>query len=478
MWRAPLGPVARVSLRIAALEAALQLGGCGHCLLRRLARQRACRARRVMVAMLLAAVLVGIRPALAVAAIPLLIFSSGSGEHRRRPGPSHRSGSSRFRTGPPATQGTASSGGCIRTWASERGLGLSISRPPTTSPGPGPLPRIVVPSPRDQLRRGPSLFVYVFLSSSVATGIVAIATVATGAASRADGFVGDPNIFAVYQLVAVPLAFLLQPTRVVHGSDAAPIRRCSYRLSSSLRRFRVEARSPSAQWPCFSFWSQSPGSTARPGQVAVWSFVLVAATVESPSSRADFRTEYPKGRRRRPGAGHEWRAGMSAFESNPVVGLGLDGFDVDSNELRRTTPGVDLCKFRLAEARHRADTPISSQLQTLASSGSCCSWAPPLDGLRAVQDSCSTEERSDSDEDGRGLDHQLGLVRGGLDLPFDPGVVHLVRAGGLDGGPGRTPETQLPPSPTLSGWQSSSPATTTAPTSPRRSPARAQEPAK
>ncbi len=334
----------------------------------------------VMVATLLAAVLVGIRPALAVAAIPLLIFFEadlpsivaalvllialvllGFGRARLRPR-APLAWAAAF-----ALWGFASAVWTVNLSASnDQFLGLAFSLCIAVSLA------TLINSDAD-LR----LFVYAFLSTSVATGIVAIATVATGAASRADGFVGDPNIFAVYQLVALPLAFLL-------AADASRpwVRRCAYlamlvsvtAIFASLSRGGLIALGVVALLLLLAPVSRLYRSAGQ--KVAVWSFVLVAATVGLlvfSGGLSDRISE--KDVAAGSGRVNEWRAGMSAFESNPVVGLGLGGFYVDSNELLRTTQAWNCANSVSRKQGTECITPISSQLQTLASSASCCSRA-------------------------------------------------------------------------------------------------------
>jgi O-antigen ligase len=50
---------------------------------------------------------------------------------------------------------------------------------------------------------------------------------------------------------------------------------------------------------------------------------------------------------------NEWRAAYKGFREHPVRGLGLGGFFVESNDLLRSTPGVNLRTFRLEKAGQR-----------------------------------------------------------------------------------------------------------------------------
>lgn len=198
-------------------------------------------------------------------------------------------------------------------------------------------------------------FVYVFVLLAAATGIQGIFSVATGSVSRAESFVGDPNIFAMYQLIALPLAFVLaadSPRRWIRFWAYGAMLVSLAAVFTSLSRGGLIALGV-----VVALLLIAPVSTlyrSRRHKLVLIAVVMVAAIAalftlsgELSSRLSEKNTATGSGRV------NEWRAALSAFQDHPAVGLGLGGFFVESNDLLRTTPGVDLRDFRLEKAGQR-----------------------------------------------------------------------------------------------------------------------------
>jgi hypothetical protein len=188
---------------------------------------------------------------------------------------------------------------------------------------------------------------------ALATGVYSIITYFSGGLERSGGGAGDPNLFASFQLVALPLVL-------------------------------VAATEANRRWLRMSYYASSLviaasvlTSLSRGGLITMAALLLVVLVV--PSRHSIFRSRTHKAvvvfailaasagavklteqrllprideiftTSGRTGSGrlNEWRAAWTAFEERPMLGLGYGAFPAESTALMLRTPGVDLASFEL-----------------------------------------------------------------------------------------------------------------------------------
>ena len=188
---------------------------------------------------------------------------------------------------------------------------------------------------------------------AVATGIYSIMTYLLGGLERSGGGAGDPNLFAAFQLVALPLV-------LVAGTEARQRwQRLLYYASSLIIAASVLT------------------SLSRGGVITFAALLLVVLVV--PSRHSIFRSRAHKGvvvfailaasagavkltedrllpridevftTSGRTGSGrlNEWGGAWTAFKERPLLGLGFGAFPAESTALMLRTQGVDLANYEL-----------------------------------------------------------------------------------------------------------------------------------
>lgn len=189
-----------------------------------------------------------------------------------------------------------------------------------------------------------------FAVGSFLFGVAAFAAFYTSSASeRSAGLVGDPNFFAVYQVLALP------PTLVLAAREARPWWRLAYlaivgvivlSVVSSLSRtglvalsavivatlllpWRIFFRNPAQKLTYLVLLIATSSLAVAAGST---NFVARAQSILDPGSASGDR-----------GAGRLdlWRSAIRGWEERPWIGLGASNFQARSLDLLQTTPGVN-----------------------------------------------------------------------------------------------------------------------------------------
>jgi len=206
------------------------------------------------------------------------------------------------------------------------------------------------------------------------TGLVAIAQVAAGQ-DRAVGLQADPNYFAAFQILAVPLILALTSEArgaariaayaallVTFGSILASLSRGGLLalLVVTLAALLVPSR----------LLFPSGGRRLAVGATLLVTGALLFTAV---SDQLVPRLEGAVGGSETESAGagrlNEWRAAWGSIQERPLLGLGYGGFVPESNDLLRATPGVDFTNFRLEEEGIEAHSAYISSAAELGIPG-------------------------------------------------------------------------------------------------------------
>lgn len=200
------------------------------------------------------------------------------------------------------------------------------------------------------------LVLYGLTGFAALTGVAGMALFAVGAVDRAAGLQDDANIFAMNELVVLPLVL----------AAAAEARRTWVRIAcyvgvavilaavvASLSRGGLIALAV-----VLALLAVTPRSALyRSGtqRFAVQAFVVAVSVVALGLASGALAERFETSEEEAAGTGrvNEWRAGLTAFERDPLIGLGFGGFTVESNELLRSTPRVDLRTFTITEGGQR-----------------------------------------------------------------------------------------------------------------------------
>ncbi len=192
----------------------------------------------------------------------------------------------------------------------------------------------------------------VFAIGSLVFGLVSFATyAASSGAARAQGLQGDPNYFAVYQVIALPAALALS------ARERRPQRRLLYyvvvgviilSVVSSLSRTGLIALAGVVSltlllpWRVFFRNAGQKLSYALALVVASTAAVIVGSTdfVARVQSILDPQSDATSGYR---GSGRLdlWAAAVNGWHDSPWLGLGAGNFQSAALDLLQTTPGVN-----------------------------------------------------------------------------------------------------------------------------------------
>lgn len=205
-------------------------------------------------------------------------------------------------------------------------------------------------STRDLMR-----VLYVLTLAALATGLLAITDFLLGLstsvqAGRAEGGTGDPNLFAAYQIMALPLVLVLATHiragvfRVVAYTSVFVIIGSVFTSLSrgGLLTFTAVALLLLAL-PARTIFRSGTQKLAVIGVLALGTaFAFNAAAKElTPRVQSVFSGEDNNGS----GRLYAWEAGLISIKERPLLGLGFGGFQSQSRELLYRTPGADLEKY-------------------------------------------------------------------------------------------------------------------------------------
>lgn len=211
-----------------------------------------------------------------------------------------------------------------------------------------------------------------FALGSILFGLVSIAAYATGAAAadegRAAGLQGDPNYFAVYQVVSLPAVLVLaalerrQPVRLALYAAVGVI---VISVASSLSRTglvalgivvlltlvapaRIFFRRPGAKAAYVALLVAASAGAVALGSANLVERVQSALEPAGPGDRGSGRTDL-------------WRAAWTGYtDANPALGLGAGNFKAQSLQLLQTTPGVDTTRNYVAADREAHNAYIGT----------------------------------------------------------------------------------------------------------------------
>jgi O-antigen ligase len=200
-------------------------------------------------------------------------------------------------------------------------------------------------------------------------GLYAIGSFFAGTAERSDPATGDPNFFATYQLIALPVTLVL-----ASEARARWVRFAWYVTAITLVGSVLTTLSRGGFLTLLAvtlILLIIPARTifrSRTQKVAAFLVLLVAATfvfrAASDTIVPRLETIVAEGQT---GAGrtNEWRAAATSINERPALGLGYGAFPSVSNELMRRTPGVDLQTFQLRPEGSAAHNAFISTLAEL-----------------------------------------------------------------------------------------------------------------
>lgn len=185
------------------------------------------------------------------------------------------------------------------------------------------------------------------------TGLVAVGQfVVTG--DRAVGLQGDPNYFAAYQIVAVPVLLVLTNTvsgRIPRALATAALLITFGSILTSLSRGGLLALGlvtvVALLVPSRFLFGSGRRRMATVGALLTSGVLLF--TVVSDAFLPRLQEGFGAQRTESAGAGrvNEWRAAWTSIQDEPLLGIGLGSFVPASNDLLLRTPGVDFTNFRL-----------------------------------------------------------------------------------------------------------------------------------
>jgi O-antigen ligase len=185
---------------------------------------------------------------------------------------------------------------------------------------------------------------------AVALGLVGMVQY-LGDGTRASGYVGDPNFFASFQLIALPMAIVLAnlaertDLRVAVYAGAAII---AGSVLSSLSRGGLLGLGAVVLLMCAQPAHAAFRTRARKRAfmlaVLTGAGLLLGAAYGELRSRSDSvfaSSDAGSGRT------YLWSAAWTAWREHPLLGIGYGEFEAQSNDLLLRTPAVDLGAYRL-----------------------------------------------------------------------------------------------------------------------------------
>lgn len=189
----------------------------------------------------------------------------------------------------------------------------------------------------------------VYVAAAATTGAYGLYSAVVQDVDRVTGAVVDPNLLALYEVTALPIAMaayanlrsrtgqitVLVAIALIVGSIFASVSRGG--LLALILVVALVLIVPTGF--LFSTGWQRAGATLACALCVAGAVVPVSGAVQHREATEEIAA----------GSGRvsEWRAAGTAFRERPLLGLGLGGFAVEGEDLFRRTPGVDLEGFQL-----------------------------------------------------------------------------------------------------------------------------------
>lgn len=184
---------------------------------------------------------------------------------------------------------------------------------------------------------------------AAATAVGAVAVVQAAAGVRAVGLQGDPNIFALYQVAAVPAAWALA------SRASTPARRIL--IGGSVVVLAASVVASQSRGGLFALLVVAVAMLARPRRrrdglpartVSIAAGVLALAAVTATALATSNRFDPQRiANDRASGRLDIWYVAWQLFLRHPVVGVGSGNFENRSIDLLQREPGVQLVKSHL-----------------------------------------------------------------------------------------------------------------------------------
>ncbi len=199
-------------------------------------------------------------------------------------------------------------------------------------------------------RKAFDLVLYGIGVAAAIVGLVAVLVFVSTGGGRAGGFVGDPNFFAAYQVVAFPILIVLGARakewwlRMLFWGGVVTVVGATFSTLSrggilSLAFVAILLLVLPARSIFRSFGHKSLATLVIAVGVALALAVSYTEVTERVVSLVQGEEATGSGRV------NEWLAAWRLFKENPATGIGINAFHTVSNDAVRTTPGTDLRNF-------------------------------------------------------------------------------------------------------------------------------------
>jgi O-antigen ligase len=229
---------------------------------------------------------------------------------------------------------------------------------------------VLIDSERELLRVS-----FIVAVAALGIGIFAVIAFAVGVsgdlnAGRSEGGSSDPNLFATYQVMALPLALVVLsearnrlPRFVLYGSALAVAASVFASLSRGGILTLLFVTALIVILPSQTLFH----SSRQKAVLVLFSAIAAGVFLWTSSSQLVPRFESLRtGDTSGSGRLYVWRAALISVHEHPTLGIGYGAFPDVSNELLLRTPGVD---FNQYELRPAGTVPHNLYLGTLAELG-------------------------------------------------------------------------------------------------------------
>lgn len=188
----------------------------------------------------------------------------------------------------------------------------------------------------------------IFATSAVSGSVTLATSLVTG--QRASGLVSDPNFFAAFQLVALPIGIQL-------AAGATGRRRALLVAGCSVTLLSIVASGSRGGLVALLVLAGAAAvhqlvglARRRPDLIPAGSALVVAALLGLALVAPQLVSDEQITERGGPAARiNLWQASLTAVADRPLLGIGFGAFQPASNDLLRRTPGVDFSDFRLRD---------------------------------------------------------------------------------------------------------------------------------
>jgi O-antigen ligase len=215
------------------------------------------------------------------------------------------------------------------------------------------------------------VFLRVYVASAAFLGILAFTTYVTSdGGTRADAFQGDPNIFAVYELGALPAALALLATdrRLTRALSCATLVIIPLGVVASLSRTGFVILAGLLLLVLFSPYRKFFRQPSEKGMFFALIAVAVVAVAAVGADPLQYRaaTIFESKAQDDPGAGRPelWSAAYRGFKERPIGGYGAGNFPLQAPRLLRAEQHIDPVALQVYERSGPHDTYLELAVGT------------------------------------------------------------------------------------------------------------------